>query len=135
MTEIKDNMNDEMNKEKKKRKPRITKTKAEKYEKEQKEIVERLNEIIGIDEKNNKFIMEELREDKQKLEKILELEEEVKRYFAYGNWGYFKGKILEETKGISLARGIYNASGYEINYKLKQKEGKKYTEYNIRKGI
>jgi hypothetical protein len=104
-------------------------TKKEKFEKEQLEIVERLNSILGLNEKNNKFILEELKSDEEKQKQIIGLEEDVKKYFAYNRWAYFKVGIQNEA--ISLMRSIYKNTGYDVNYKQKQKNGEKYTEYSI----
>jgi hypothetical protein len=107
--------------------------KKDKYQKEQEEIVKRLNDILELDDKNNKFVLEELKQDLDKQNKILGLEEDVKRYFTCSNWGYFKGFLNEDTKGICLAKSIFKACNYEVNYKQKMKNGFKYTEYNIMK--
>ncbi len=103
--------------------------KKDKYEKEQQEIVRKLNGILGLDEKNNKFVLEELKQDEEKQKQIIGLEEEVKKYFAYNRWAYFKVGVNNEA--ISLMRSIYKSSGYDVSYKQKQKNGEKYTEYSI----
>ena len=108
-------------------------TKKEKYQKEQEEIVKRLNTILGLNEKNNKFILEDLKNDQEKQKQILELEEDVKKCFAYNRWAYFKVGIKNEA--ISLMRSIYKSSGYDVNYKQKQKNGEKYIEYSITKNL
>jgi hypothetical protein len=118
-------------KEEKKKRTRITKTKAERYEKEQKEILKRLNEIIGLDENNNKFILSEINNDKEKQEKIKGLDEEVKKYFAHGKWAYYKKEIMNEW--LSLVRSIYKEMGYDIGYKQRMIRGEKHIEYSINK--
>jgi hypothetical protein len=108
-------------------------TKKEKFEKEQLEIVARLNSILGLNEKNNKFILEELKGDEEKQKQIIGLEEDVKKYFACRGWAYFNKDV--DTKWLSLMRSIYKSTGYEVNYKLKQKNGEKYIEYSINKNL
>jgi hypothetical protein len=109
-------------------------SKKEKYEEEQKNIVRKLNEILGLNEKNNKFILEELKQDEEKQKQIIGLEEDVKKYFAYSNWGYFRNEnITNDTKTISLTRAIYKNSGYDISYRLKMKNKISHTEYLITK--
>ena len=109
------------------------KPKSEKYERERNEIIKRLNEIIGINEYNNRFILEDLKNNKDKQEAIKGLENEVRKYFAHSEWPYFRKSVNEETKSICLARSIYKSCNYDINYKQKMKNGIKYTEYIITK--
>jgi hypothetical protein len=76
MTDNITNMNDEnMNDQNKKEEKRkgIYK-KDDKYAKEQKEILERVNNILGITESNNKFIVEEIDIARQK---------QIKKYIKY----------------------------------------------------
>jgi hypothetical protein len=108
-------------------------TKKEKFEKEQLEIVARLNSILGLNEKNNKFILEELKGDDEKQKKIIGLEEDVKKCFSYSNWTYFKRDVASEA--ISLMRSIYKNTGYEVNYKKKTTNGDIKTEYTITKKL
>jgi hypothetical protein len=77
--------------------------------------------------------MEELREDKEKLEKIMGLIEEVKKYFAYNTWSYFKVGVDKEA--ISLMRSIYKRTGYDVIYRKKKINGELKTEYNINKNV
>lgn len=107
-------------------------TKKEKYEKEQMEIVERLNEILGLSE-TNKFILEDLKMDKEKQGKIIGLEEDVKKYFACRGWACFNKEV--DNKWLSLLRSIYKSSGYELSYKQKTKAGEKFTEYIVIKNL
>jgi hypothetical protein len=75
-----------------------------------------------------------LREDTDKQGLIVGLEEEVKKCFVYGNWGYFRNEKAESGLNIiSLVRAIYKKSGYEVNYRLKMKNGVSYTEYSVNK--
>ena len=90
-------------------------TKKEKYQKEQEEIVKRLNDILGLNEKNNKFILEDFRTDIEKQKQIIRLEEDVKKYFPYSNWGYFKK--LVDNESLSLIRSIYRFCDYDFQYK------------------
>jgi len=110
--------------------------KKDKYQKEQDEIVKKLNDILGLDDNNNKFILDELKQDTDKQNKILALEEDVKKYFVYGDWGCFRNpNTSDNTKAISLARAIYKNTNYNVNYKLKMKNKLAYTEYTIEKKL
>lgn len=103
--------------------------KNEIHKEEQQNILKKFNEILGIDEQNNAIILEEFKTNIEKHKQILSLENEIKQYFAYGNWAYFKGNLIEENKSLCLVRSVYKACGYDINYKQKMKNGNKYTEY------
>lgn len=107
----------------------VTKNKNEIFKKEQQEVAEKLSKILGITQINTKFSLEALKKDEEKLRQIMMLEEDVKQYFVYSGWSNFKIGVNNEA--ISMMRSIYRNTGYEINYKQKQKNGEKYTEYNI----
>jgi hypothetical protein len=115
------------------KKKRVVRKKNDIYKEDQRKVVSKLNDILGISDTNNRFILEELKKDVEKQRQILELEPEVKKYFTYANWTYFKGNVLEDNKGICLMRAVYKAMDYEVNYKQKMKNGEKYMEYNISK--
>ncbi len=117
--------------EEKEVKVRASKKKNDIYKKEQEKVVERLNEILGIDESNNKFILEELKRDEERQRKIIELEEEIKRVFVYHDWPYFKGIV--ENKWLSLLRSIYKNTNYELSYRQTTKGGEKNIIYIINK--
>jgi hypothetical protein len=91
--------------------------KKDKYEKEQQEIVRKLNGILGLDEKNNKFVLEELKQDEEKQKQIIGLEEEVKKYFVYNRWPYFNKNKEIENKWMSLLKSIYKSGGYNMVFK------------------
>jgi hypothetical protein len=108
-------------------------TKKEKYQKEQEEIVKKLNTILSLDEKNNKFIFEDLKSDQNKQNMIILLEEDVKKFFACTRWTYFNKQV--DNKWLSLLKAIYKNSNYDIQYKHKMKNGNKYIEYTINKNL
>lgn len=114
-------------------KPRKGLSKQDRFKNEQEEIVNKLNAILGFDSKNNKFILEELKNDIEKQKKILELVSDVEKYFACAKWSCFNKKV--DNKWFSLMRSIYKSTNYEIQYKHKMKDGSKYTEYTIIKNL
>jgi hypothetical protein len=97
----------------------IMETKEQKYVEERKGVIIKLNEILGISEENNKFILEEMIKDKERQEKIIDLEVEVKKYFTYHRWVYFNKRNSIENKWKSLMKSIYKAGGYDLIYKNK----------------
>jgi hypothetical protein len=107
--------------------------KKDKYEKEQQEIVRKLNGILGLDEKNNKFVLEELKQDEEKQKQIIGLEEDVKKYFACTRWTYYN-KVVD-NKWLSLLKAIYKNTNYDVQYKYKMRNGERYIEYSINKNL
>jgi hypothetical protein len=107
--------------------------KVEKYAKEQQEIVDRLNKIIGLDEKNNKFVLEELKADEAKQKQIIGLEEDVKKYFACTRWTYFNKEV--DNKWLSLLKAIYKNTNNDVQFKYKMKNGERYIEFSINKNL
>lgn len=63
--------------------------KNEKYSEERKKILNKLLNIMNIDEKNNIFFIDELENDEIKKKQILELICGIKQYFSYCSWVYF----------------------------------------------
>jgi hypothetical protein len=107
--------------------------KNERYKEEQEGVMRKLNEILGINENNNKFILEEIKKNEEKQRLIIGLEEEVKKYFAYTRWVYFNKKV--DNKWLSLLKSIYKNTDMYVISKYKMKDGVKYTEYCITKNL
>ena len=94
--------------------------KKTRYATERQNLIEKLNKLIGLNDKNNSVFLYELeRNDELKIE-IEKLIPDIKKYFKYGNWGYFRvNDDNEENNYIALMRAIYNDNNYEILSKLK----------------
>lgn len=94
--------------------------KKTKYAKERKELIEKLNNIIGINETKNSIYLYELENNSNQKPEIEKLLPDIKKYYKYGNWGYFSNA---ESKGhdnhIALIRAIYNDSDYDVISKYK----------------
>ncbi len=112
---------------------KVRKTKPEKFQQERENVLLKLNKIIGIDEENNKFNLEQLKKNTEIHNQIKELEEEVKRYFVYNRWTYFNREL--ENDWLCLMKNIYKDMGYELAYRQRCKDGEKYKEYSINKKI
>ena len=115
------------------KKKRIRKTKKEQFYNEQLTIINKLNVILNITEKNNAFILDDIKHNEHIQKQILDLVPEVKLYFAYTKWAYFLKPL--ENGWLSLLRSIYKAHDYNLTYKQKMKNGEKYTEYYINKNL
>lgn len=101
-------------------------TKKQLYHKEQEEVLNRLNKILNITEKNNKFIYNNITEEQEK--EILRLEEEVIKFYVSHNWTFFSNK-----RWLSLVKSIYKSMGYEVVQKNKQINKTKIKEIYINK--
>ena len=108
--------------------------KSDLYEKEQKEILNKLLKILNINEDNNVLILNNFEKDNMNICKILELGNDVRTYFNINNWSYFQKKEKTERKYLLLIRGILSAM--KINYvstSIKIKEDNKWI--NARKYV
>jgi hypothetical protein len=83
------------------------------FEKEQHQILEKLNTILGITDSNNFFSLYELENDENKHREIVNLEIDLKKYFACSQWAYFNGKNVKKEY-MSLVRSIYKKMGYDV---------------------
>ena len=94
--------------------------KKTRYSKEREEIINKLNKLIGIDDKNNSIFLCELEKNANLKTQIEEMLPEIKKYHKYGHWGYFSTEYARgKDNYISLMRAVYNDNNYEILSKLK----------------
>ena len=120
-------------------KPKITKnrsTKKDLFKKEQEEILNKINTILGISKDNNTIYLYDIENDENKKAQILALSDDVQKYFKYSKWGFYS---KEECKGnhVLLCKSIYKNMGYQIiskNAYIKRNDNKINTkEYTIGK--
>ena len=64
------------------------KTKEELYEVERRDVLEKLLLILNVSKTHPLFFSDEITEEKE--EQIRDLEEEIKKYYKYGSWPYYK---------------------------------------------
>lgn len=110
--------------------------KSEKFEIEQKEILEKIYNLLEINENNKSFILYEIEKDKNKINEILSLKDDARKYFNAGNWSIFQNyeNKREEKEYIILIRGILKALNKEyIATSIKVKENEKWI--NTRKYV
>jgi len=124
----KDILSEENNKDNKDNKIK-PKTKLEKYANERKEIIDKLFKIINVQSENGIrfFYIDDITEEKEK--EILDLRNDIKRYFIVNGWISFKNTVKLDKIHMSLIRNILK---YEkINYTQSQKmtNGVKKTKY------
>ncbi len=77
------------------------------YEKERYELVKKMLDILEVNESNNMLSLQKLDENQEKQNKILELVEEIKKYFICSKWSYFSNKKLDFKRNyLSLIKSV-----------------------------
>jgi hypothetical protein len=112
---------------------------VDKYDKERQDVLNKMFQILGINESNNKFLLHELDADIDKQNKILELEPDIKKYFICGKWGCFKDPTMKR-KYLSFIKNTmknmdYNLIATKINIKQDDNTFKTHTKYIVIKNI
>ena len=96
------------------RKPQKNKGRPKKvtiYEKERKELLKKLNDILGITQENNIFHLSDIDKDVNKQNQIMALESDMKLYLNCKTWNYYIYKATYR-KYLFLIRVLYK----EMNY-------------------
>ncbi len=96
-------------------------TKKQQYVDERQELINKLNNILGINDKNNTFYLYDVENSNEIKQKVNELSEDVKKYFKCGTWHYYKG-INEVVTEISLIKAIYRDEDFILTKKEKNIE-------------
>lgn len=87
----------------------------DKYDHERNELLQKLYNILEITHENNKFSLKELDQNIEKQNAIIELENDVKKYFIITGWGYFSNKKREsKRKFLSLIKCIVKAMNVQM---------------------
>ena len=120
-------------------KPKITKnrsTKKDLYKKEQEEILNKINTILGINKDNNTIYLYDIENDEDKKKEILALSGDVHKYFKTGSWGFYTKDECKDNH-VLLCKSIYKELGYQVlskNAYIKRNDKKINTkEYTIGK--
>ena len=91
------------------------------YYVERKIIINKLSEIIKLDENNNAVFYDDLVENMELKEYLINSLELIKKYYSCASWGYFTihlhGNIKKDE--VTLIKSIYKNDGYRIASKLK----------------
>lgn len=107
------NKSDALYIDKKEIKQRIKPTKKEFYKKERQDILDKINNIIGINSNNNYIYLYDIENDNKKKESILALSDDVKKYFKMGNWAFYKD-VECQNNHVLLCKSIYKDMDYQI---------------------
>jgi hypothetical protein len=91
------------------------------YTLERKEILDKILTILGIDNENKCFKLDEITEEKEK--SIYGLEKEIKKYYKTTGWNCYKQKDIT-NRWLSLTRSILKEYNGEIITKRKSSKEK-----------
>jgi len=86
---------------------------VDKYTKERQEVLNKMFQILGINENSNTFLLHELDSNIDKQNKILELEPEIKKYFICGSWNCFKDSSIKR-RYLSFIKNTMKNMGLKI---------------------
>lgn len=111
--------NNNIHQENKPKRTRNRLTKKQQYSKEREELIQQLNNIIGIDEKKNYVYLYDLEHNEEILKSIKKKVPEIKKYHKYGAWGYFLDKERGGGNVIGLIRTLYKDNDIIITTKNK----------------
>jgi hypothetical protein len=90
------------------------------------EIVQKLFDILKINDQNNKFYLRELDNSVEMQSQILALENDIKECFICSDWSCFKKKDGLKRLTLSMIKYIFKNMNYEMlatKKSLKNEEG------------
>ena len=95
---------------------KIRRNKKQLFVVERKVIIDKLSEIIKLEENNNVVIYDDLVENIELKEYIIQNIENIKKYYRCSNWGYFTNHLhgILDKNEITLMKSIYNDEGFKI---------------------
>jgi hypothetical protein len=94
------------------------KTKTELYTNERQIILNKIFEILDINENNNTFYLGDLDADEEKQNQILELEVDIKKNFVCGSWACFANDNIKR-KVLSIIKNLMKAMNFNMIPKRK----------------
>lgn len=90
--------------------------KSKKFKKERKEILEKIYNIIGLD-KEDYFYSHIINSSEEIQNEILNLSEDIMKYYATSTWSAFKRIEVVENKTLSLIKSILKENNIIISSK------------------
>ena len=89
---------------------------VEKYTEERNELLQKLYNILGVNETNRMFSLKELDKNEQKQQAIIDLVPEIKKYFLCSRWNYFNNKDRECKRiYLSLIKAFFKNMNIKMN--------------------
>jgi len=86
-----------------------------KYKEQRNNVLYQMFQILGINEHNNMFSLHKIDEDIEKQSHILNLENDIKKYFLCGEWTCFKRKSTCKRRWLSMIKYVVKDMGYQFN--------------------
>lgn len=91
------------------------------YVQNRQDVLNKISNIIGFDGVSGIIFLDDITKEKQ--DKIIDQVDDIKQYFNYANWSYFKKDNVGKTY-LMLIRSLYKLMGYEMRqYVSVKKEG------------
>jgi len=84
---------------------------CEKYKNEREEICKKIIDILKLDS-NNSFLLSDFDADIEKQNAILDMKEEIQKYFACSQISSFKPNFDCKRPYLNIVRGILRKQGY-----------------------
>jgi hypothetical protein len=86
---------------------------CDKYKTEREDICKRIVDILQLDA-NHSFVLSELDDDIEKQTAILNMKEEIQKYFACSEISSFKPNFECKRPYLNIVRGILRKEGYTV---------------------
>ena len=86
--------------------------KSELYAEERNKIIEKMNTILDIKNDKGFFYIDDISEEKR--QEIIDLGNDVKKYFSFGTMNFFKNPDMD-YRYVSLIKSVYKELGYNVN--------------------
>ena len=86
-----------------------------KYKVERQEVLDKLLIILEITETNMMFNLTDLEKNDKKQQEIINLADDIKKYFNYGSWTYFSRENIK-TPYLALLKALLKEMGYKLTY-------------------
>jgi hypothetical protein len=93
--------------------------KSEKYKKERVEVLNKLNNILGVTETNKKFYMYDVDNDEAKQKAILDLKNDVEMYFTSKSYNVFVKSDEMQRNYLSLIKLIFKEMNIKLTHTIK----------------
>jgi hypothetical protein len=105
----------------------------------QKEILDKIYNIVGVNSTNKSFLLQDIDADEEKINCIYALEPEIKKHFISGTWSCFKKpQDQQERKWYNMIKAVCKECDVEYSTKTKNiinKDGtvKSLTQFTLMK--
>ncbi len=115
---------------------KIRRNKKQLYDKERNDIINKLNQLIGLNQNNNSVLLQELRDNNELKQELISMKDDIKKYYRCCRWGYFVSENNnQQGDEITLLKSILKDHGYSIYRKDitadKYNEKKRYTTIKL----